>query len=249
MWNSSNLRKNVKFSTQVFKGVNWIPLNTLGESRYSDSKMKIFALLKKTYYFSNDDIIKKINTLYDALQFLQVNNFKVENDNVFFYGNGIKWEAHKSGNDALQNNKGCCASVAATICTLLKSNYDVVKMIVIIALKGSCHVLNYIENDGKKYVVDAYAMTNKYKKYVPSETGKFRDFVSSKLHTGVLLEIDNLQAFFGFYRRYFIKRNDCYDFFLVDDEIVPCISLNRTSDSINLIIKGRIMHLVSKDKK
>lgn len=110
-------------------------------------------------------------------------------------------------------------------------------------------MLNYIENNGKKYVVDAYAMTNKYKRYVPSETGKFCDFVSSKLHTGVLLEIDDLQAFFDFYRRYFIKRNDCYDFFLIDDEVVPCISLNRTSESINLIIKGKSMYLVSKDRK
>lgn len=249
MWNDLNLKRNVVFSTQVSKGVRWIPLNTLGDSGYSNLKMKMLVLLKRCHYFSNDEIIKRINTLYDAIQFLQISNFKVENDNVFFYNDGIEWEMHSSGNDALQNNKGCCASVAAAMCTLLKDNYDVVKIVVVIALRGSCHVLNYIENNGKKYVIDAYAMTNKYKQYIPKETGRFCDYVSSKLHTGVLLEIDDLQNFFDFYRRYFIKRNDCYDFFLIDDEVVPCISLNRTINSIDFIIKGRTMYLVSKDKK
>lgn len=249
MTNISNLRKDAIFSTQIFRGVRWVPVNTLGRSRYSDLKMKGLVWLKQFRYFSNDDIIKKIHTLYEAIQFLQVGNFEVMCDNVFFNSGGVEWELHKSGYDGLEYNKGCCASLAATIYTLLNKNYDSIKLIVIIALHGSCHVLNYIESNGKKYIIDAYAMTNKYKEYIPFETGKFRDFVSSKIMTGVLLEIDELQNFFDFYRRYFIKRNDCYDFFLVDDGVVPCISLDRTLNNIELIIKGKSMHLISKDTK
>ncbi|MBD5547368.1 MAG: hypothetical protein HDQ97_08215 [Lachnospiraceae bacterium] len=249
MRNYSNLRKTAKFSTQVYKGVRWVPLNTLGKSRFCGLKIKKLLLLKRMCHCCNNEIIKEINTLYDAIRYLQKSNYKNTDDNEFTFEEGVNWEHHKSGFESLKNNSGCCASVAAAICTLLKDNYDIVKMIVVIALNGSCHVLNYIENNGKKYVVDAYAMTNEYKKFVPVETGEFKDFVSAKLHIGVLLKIDSLQDFFEFYRRYFIRRKDCYDFFLVDGESVPSISLERNSDSIEITIAGNSMKLVSKDKK
>ncbi|MDE6947170.1 MAG: hypothetical protein K2P14_08315 [Anaeroplasmataceae bacterium] len=244
----SNLRKNAKFSTQVYKGVIWVPLNTLGKSKLCGLDIRRLLLLKKIHNDYNE-IIKKVNTLYDAIQYLQKSNYKNTDDNQFTYEDGVNWEHHTSGYESLRNNGGCCASVAAAICTLLKDNYDIVNMIVVIALNGSCHVLNYIENCGKKYIVDAYAMTNEYKKYVPLETGELKDFVSAKLHTGVLLEIDSLQSFFDFYRRYFIKRKDCYDFFQIDGGRVPSISLDRRSNCIELMILGSSMKLISKDKK
>lgn len=248
MYIETNLHESAIFKTRVYRGVTWVPINTLGVSHYSNSTMKCMIEARNND-LTSEEIYKKISNLYEFIQFIQLSDFQVKEDNVFSDSEGLIWESHNNGLEALKQNGGCCASVAALVNTTLKKRYDLIKIIVIITLNGSCHVLNYIEDNKKKYIVDAYAMTNEYKKYIPVESGKLSDYLQSKILTGVLLEVDSLEDFFEFYRRYSIKKDNCYDFFFVENDVVPCISLIRENEDIIIYLKEDTMKLISKDRK
>ena len=144
----SLLRHDAAYSIEVFNGVFWVPAVSLGESRYTNAE--IAAMLDD----SPEEKQAKIGTLYEALQLYQIGDFRSADDNVRISENGIDWEYHTPGRNAVINNCGCCATDSAWLRYLLDGDYDEIGYITTSQRDGSGHVYNYIQNDGWYYIID-----------------------------------------------------------------------------------------------
>lgn len=144
----SLLRHDAAYSIEVFDGVFWVPAVSLGESRYTNAE--IAAMLND----SPEEKQAKIGTLYEALQLYQIGDFRSADDNVRISENGIDWEYHTPGRNAVINNCGCCATDSAWLHYLLDGDYDEIGYITTSQRDGSGHVYNYIQDDGWYYIID-----------------------------------------------------------------------------------------------
>ena len=68
----------IEFETQVYKGVYWVPINSLGKTRYTSAEM--FEISK----LSLENKRKKIGNLYEAIQLFQISEFRGCLDNKNF---------------------------------------------------------------------------------------------------------------------------------------------------------------------
>ena len=144
----SLLRHDAAYSIEVFDGVFWVPAVSLGKSRYTNAE--IAAMLND----SPEEKQAKIGTLYEALQLYQIGDFRSADDNVRISENGIDWEYHTPGQNAVINNCGCCATDSAWLRYLLDGDYDEIGYITTSQRDGSGHVYNYIQDDGWYYIID-----------------------------------------------------------------------------------------------
>ena len=144
----SLLRHNAEYDIEVFSGVYWVPAASLGESRYTNGE--IAAMLDD----SPEEKQTKIGTLYEALQLYQIGDFRSADDNVRISENGINWEYHTPGRNAVINNCGCCATDSAWLRYLLDGDYDEIGYITTSQRDGSGHVYNYIKNGEWYYIID-----------------------------------------------------------------------------------------------
>ena len=144
----SLLRHNAEYNIEVFDGVYWVPAVSLGESRYTNGE--IAAMLDD----SPEDKQAKIGTLYEALQLYQIGDFRSADDNVRISENGIDWEYHTPGRNAVINNCGCCATDSAWLRYLLDGDYDEIGYITTSQRDGSGHVYNYIKDGEWYYIID-----------------------------------------------------------------------------------------------
>lgn len=142
------LRHDADFEVRIADGIYWVPANALGESRYTNAE--IYDMLT----LSPGKKQSKFSTLYEALQLYQVGNFYSSDDNIRVYENGINWEHHKPGYDAVRTNNGCCATSANWLNYILKNDYDEVGYIETSQADGSGHIYNYIKQDGWYYIID-----------------------------------------------------------------------------------------------
>lgn len=140
----SLLRHDAQYDIEVFDGVFWVPAVSLGESRYTNAE--ISAMLDD----SPEEKQAKIGTLYEALQLYQIGDFRSADDNMRISENGIDWEYHTPGRNAVINNCGCCATDSAWLRYLLDGDYDEIGYITTSQRDGSGHVYNYIL-DGEWY--------------------------------------------------------------------------------------------------
>jgi hypothetical protein len=65
-----NLRKKETFEIEVSPNIFWIPVNSLGHTRYTDEEIKSILVL------SPNEKRQKINNLYEAIQLFQASKFK-----------------------------------------------------------------------------------------------------------------------------------------------------------------------------
>lgn len=144
----SLLRHNADYDIKVFDGVYWVPAVSLGESRYTNAEI---AAMQKD---SPEEKQAKIGTLYEALQLYQIGDFHSADDNVRISENGINWEFHTPGRNAVINNCGCCATDSAWLRYLLDGDYDEIGYITTSQRDGSGHVYNYIQEGEWYYIID-----------------------------------------------------------------------------------------------
>ena len=144
----SLLRHNAGYNIEVFGGVYWVPAVSLGKSRYTNGE--IAAMLND----SPEEKQAKIGTLYEALQLYQIGDFRSADDNVRIFENGIDWEYHTPGRNAVINNCGCCATDSAWLRYLLDGDYDEIGYIATSQRDGSGHVYNYIKDGEWYYIID-----------------------------------------------------------------------------------------------
>ena len=169
-YNTYNLRSDAKFEVKIDKDVYWVPANTLGASRYTNAQIAQIALL------SPEEKQKKISTLYEALQLYQISNFKASRDNVRIMENGINWEHHKPGYQAVRTNEGCCATDSSWLNYILKNDYDELGFVSYSFQNGNGHVFNYIKESEYYYVIDLTRYTNELGPALTIETGIPSDF-------------------------------------------------------------------------
>lgn len=167
------------FETEVSEDVDWVPVNTLGFPEMS--KNDILEL-------ENDPELlqSNINTVYEALMYIHLSDFKAYSDNIRIKENGIDWEHHKPGIKAIETNRGNCAGVSNLLNYLLEDNYDEVGFIGFSRQDGSGHVFNYIKENGLYYFIDLTHYLNDYDNK-GNETGYKAqyynsDYVLSNLH-------------------------------------------------------------------
>lgn len=142
------LRHEADFQMEVAPEIFWVPARHLGESRYSNAQ--IHQLLGA----SPEEKQQQISSLYEALQLYQIGNFAAADDNIRQAENGINWEHHKPGYDAVRTNEGCCATSANWLNYILDGDYEEVGYIATSQRDGSGHIFNYIFQDGWYYIID-----------------------------------------------------------------------------------------------
>ena len=77
--NTGNYFNDISFETEVYTGLYWIPINSLGKTKYTYEDME--QILKLPIEIRK----KKIHNLYEAIQLFHVFDFKGIFDNVDFW--------------------------------------------------------------------------------------------------------------------------------------------------------------------
>ncbi|WP_251615539.1 hypothetical protein V1225_09365 [Emergencia sp. JLR.KK010] len=202
-----NLRENAAFYTKIYPGVYWIPVNTLGKSRLTNEDIE--KLKNKSPEIKRE----KIKNLYELIQLLQIGGFEVVDDNIYEQHNGLQWEKHRTGYDAVRLNQGCCASVASFGNYILEGKYEEVGLVGISSLSGNGHVVNYIMHHSCIYIIDLFAMTNKFVSEICVETGFKRDYIKTSIPTSILMKVDSFEDFANFFSKFMYLRSKEYLFF------------------------------------
>lgn len=108
----------VQFETEVYDGVYWVPLNTLGTSRYSNKEM---------LEISKMPLERKrecIDNLYEAVQLFQISQFQWSMDNKEYSIDDIHWNSYKSPEEAVLSNEGHCATDTNWLAYFIHDKYD-----------------------------------------------------------------------------------------------------------------------------
>ncbi len=185
------LRHDADFSVEVGPGVYWVPANALGSSRYTNGD--IFAMLSNT----PEEKQAAITTLYEALQLYQIGGFYSSDDNVRIFENGLNWEHHKPGYDAVRTNSGCCATDSNWLHYILDGDYEEVGYIATSQRDGSGHVYNYIYHDGWYYIVDlTHQLAGCY--FSAEEAGEMRDYLATNFTLANVHKVEKLENYVAY---------------------------------------------------
>ena len=143
-----NYSNTVVFETEVYPGVFWVPVNTLGTSRYTNAQMAEIAVLSPSH--------KKIHirNLYEAIQLFQVSGFQGVFDNINHWIDGKLWQVHKSPEDAILSNEGCCATDTNWLAYFIQDHYDKVGSFCYANADGNGHITTYIRHNDDWYFID-----------------------------------------------------------------------------------------------
>lgn len=185
------LRNNANFKIQIADGVHMVPFNTLGKGQYTDTEILKIINTRDPQY-----IKEAISTVYDAYQYFYLSQFKSLPSDHFKIKDeeGLSWEVHKTGEEAILTNEGDCSGFAALLNYLIEDDYDEAGYFSYNQYDGNGHVLNYIKKDNKYYFID---MTNM--NLAITETGKLPNTLDLACR-GNLHEADSLKAYIEFYR-------------------------------------------------
>ncbi len=182
------LRYDANFSVEVYPGVYWVSARTLGDSRYTNAE--ISAMLPARPEEKQMDI----STLYEALQLYQIGGFYASDDNIRLPENGVNWEHHKPGYDAVRTNTGCCATDSNWLRYILDGDYDEVGYIATSQRDGSGHIYNYILQGGQYYFID---LTHYRTDWIATavESGSMDDYYASDRLLGNIHRADSVDRF------------------------------------------------------
>ena len=188
-YDTENLRHEADFEVEVAEGVWWVPVNTLGKSRYTNRE--IAGMTEHTPEQKREEI----STLYEALQLFQISNFSNAEDNVRIMEGGINWEHHKPGYDAVRTNCGCCASDSNWLNYILSGDYEQVGFIAYSQPDGSGHVFNYIFRDDWYYFIDLTHYRTDFMDATRPESGSMSDYNNSDFTMANLHKVKEPEAF------------------------------------------------------
>ena len=193
-YNIRGLVHDAKFKVKLANSLFWVPLNTLGYSKY------------KTSDFTTDDIVdieyvrSIISNPYEAFQYLNAIKFKEIKDVYYKSEKGILWEHHIDGNTSITHRSGCCTSVAAALSVLLEGRFEKMGYIFFIRPDTSNHALNYIFINEKFYIFDSSACVYGDSETIAFENGNLAS-LKNRIITSICIEADSLESFVCFHRR------------------------------------------------
>ncbi len=182
------LRYDADFCVDVADGVQWVPVRTLGDSDYTNAQ--IFSMTS----MSPEEKQAQIDTLYEAMQLYQVGGFCSSDDNIRIQENGINWEHHKPGFDAVRTNNGCCATSANWLNYILRGDYDEVGYIATSQRDGNGHIFNYIRQGEWYYIIDMTHYRTDWIATAP-ETGSMNDYYNSDFIAGNIHRVKDIQRY------------------------------------------------------
>jgi hypothetical protein len=192
-FDTQNLRIQADFDVAVADDVFWVPVNTLGSTRYTNDEIR--SLLK----CSPEEKQIKIATLYEAIQLYQLGNFKGVIDSIVCIGKTSLWEYKKPGFHCVRTNEGCCASDSNWLAYLLNSKYDEVGFFNFSNKNTSGHVTNYIHHDGWYYFIDMMMYRLDSLPYSGIETGLDTDYRTGPFISGYFHRSRSPQSFVNYY--------------------------------------------------
>lgn len=164
----------INFEVDVYPGVKWVPLNTLGKTRYSNEDINEITKLPV-------EIRKnKISCLYEAVQLFQSCGFKGTYDNVDHYIDGIHWQTHKTCEAAVISNEGCCATDTNWLSYHIEGRYDKIGSLGWANPDGNGHIITCIMNSGKYYFIDMMMCRSDSQSFMCSENGNADELFSSE---------------------------------------------------------------------
>ena len=170
LFDTPNLRINADFSIEVADGVFWVPVNSLGKTKYSNKQ--IVTVVNQ----SPEQKKAAIHTLFEAIQLYQISKFKGIYDNIKILEAGIEWEHHKPGYDSVRTNEGCCASDATWLTYILENDYEGIGTCGFGQHDGNGHIINYIQHDGWYYFIDMMQYRLDSLPTAGIETGQMKDY-------------------------------------------------------------------------
>ena len=183
-YDTVNLRYEAAYEEEVADGVWWVPVRTLGDSRYTNREIAAIA-----QDCNPEEKQQKISTLYEAIQLFQISNFSTSMDNVRIREGNINWEHHKPGYHAVRTNTGCCAAVTSWLNYILSGDYEQTGQFSYSYPDGNGHVFNYIFQDGYYYFIDLTYFQTDFTD-TRTESGSLSEyrnsaFISSYLHKAI----------------------------------------------------------------
>ena len=188
-YDTQNLRLNASFEVAVSDGVWWVPVSSLGGSHYTNSTVAASAEASPEQKQSD------FSTLYEALQLFQITNFCTGDDNIRIAEDGIDWEHHKPGYDAVRTNTGCCATDSNWLNYILRGDYEEVGFLAYSQADGSGHILNYIKHEGFYYFIDLTHYRTDFLESSAVETGSLTDYRRSDFIAGNLHKAESPEAY------------------------------------------------------
>jgi len=182
------IRYDADFCVDVADGVQWVPARTLGNSDYSNAQ--IVSMIG----VSPEEKQAQIDSLYEAMQLYQVGGFCASDDNIRIPENGLNWEHHKPGYDAVRTNNGCCATSANWLRYILQDDYDEVGYIATSQRDGNGHIFNYIKQGEWYYIID---MTHYRTDWIATaeETGNLDDYFRSDFIPGNIHRVRDIRQY------------------------------------------------------
>lgn len=205
MKDTVNLRNDAHFSTYLYRNASWVPINTLGTTRYTNKEMCSFARNNRR------NISNLLKNPYEVIQYIQMCGFLDSEDIKYEMHNDRYWETHCSGLEAILRNEGNCTALAALFYYIL-ANYFSVKTLCFISQLGVGHVVNYIEYNSKLYFYDLYTQIPPYLYSVAPETGRRETLSNSMYITGICIETNSVSDYISLFKRYNILKKRKYTF-------------------------------------
>lgn len=164
----------VQFETEVYNGVYWIPVNTLGASRHTNEEMAEISKMPVK------ERKKCIGNLYEAVQLFQVSEFQGVFDNKDCWDGSIHWQIHKNPEEAVLSNEGCCATDTNWLAYFIHDKYDSTGSFCYACRDGNGHITTYIRHNHEYYFIDMMMCRKDSQDFLCRENGLKTDLMDSE---------------------------------------------------------------------
>lgn len=172
---TGNYSNSARFETEVYPGVYWVPLNTLGSSRYTTADMARIAALPL------EEKRSRIANLYEAVQLFHASDFRGAMDNVNRWtGDGALWQVHKSPEESVISNEGCCATDTNWLAYFIDGHYDAHSWFCYANEDGNGHITTCIQHYGDFYFLDMMMCRNDSQAFLCRETGDLSELLAGE---------------------------------------------------------------------
>lgn len=233
----------IAFETQVYNGVYWVPVNSLGKTGYTSAD--ILEICKMPL----ENKKSKISNLYEAIQLFQISGFKGVLDNKDFYINGVHWQTHKGPEEAVLSNEGCCATDTNWLAYFIGDKYEKVGSFCYGNTDGNGHITTYIKQSEYYYFIDMMMCRKDSQEYFCQESGRLDDLKNVEW-AGFLFKSKNPVDFCRFCMEQFrFKQRDVpYCFYMRDARYVTATAALKNGNEIAFYVPTCDKpHLVYKD--
>lgn len=241
-YDSKNLRYNAKFETEVFPHVFWVPVSYLGKTNWTNQQLALQKAVPTA-------LKERMNNPYEFIQYIQAVDFQEHTDVSYTMQNGISWETHTSGEEALHMNRGSCSSISGAFYYLLNEKFNHTGILCAIANSGVGHTFNFVQKEDNYYFIDPYVQMNRYVSYIPIETGLKKDFARTRYVSGVCLKTKCIEGFISFFEKYHYFRKREFIYFLYYSDCCPPVSITAADGTLSLILPRQIELLPFKGSK